>query len=161
VDNRELFKQHQKKYVDLKVNNQNIWFFSNKNFCLGFERTRKAVRDTGRNLEKMEVAHRLGDRGHRITKERDPSTGQLLENREFQHIEDENEFEREWVNRAEQFGFKNSPGNRFESSTNNLLMTPPSSYGRLRSQSQEPRYAAIEQPPPNSSHSRHQERRKN
>ncbi len=128
---------------------------------LGFERTRKAVRDTGRNLEKMEVSHRLGERGHRITKERDPSTGHLLENREFQHIEDENEFEREWFNRAEQFGLKNTNGHHFDSQTNNLLTTPPSSYGRLRSQSQEPRHIPIEHTPRNSSHSRYPERRQN
>lgn len=127
-------------------------------FCLGFERTRKAVRDTGRNLEKMEIAHRLGERGHRILKERDPSTGQLLENREFDHIENEHEFEREWFTRAEKYGLKNSNGNNFDAHTQNILMTPPSSYGRLRSQSQEPRHLPIEQAP---SHSSHRERRKN
>jgi hypothetical protein len=109
----------------------------------------------------MEVAHRLGERGHRITKERDPSTGQLLENRDFDHIDDEHAFEREWFNRAEKYGLKNTNGNGFDAHTNNLLMTPPASYGRLRSQSQEPRHLAIEQPPPHSSHSRQNERRKN
>ncbi|UJR21130.1 hypothetical protein I4U23_024230 [Adineta vaga] len=109
----------------------------------GLERTRKAVRDTGRNFERMEVAHRLGERGHRITKERDPSSGRILEHRDFEHIEDENEFEREWFNRAEQYGFKNSNRNGFNGYTDKLLMTPPS-YGRLRSQSQEPRQLAIE-----------------
>ncbi|CAF3851469.1 unnamed protein product [Adineta steineri] len=122
----------------------------------GLERTRKAVRDTGRNLEKMEIAHRLGERGHRIIKERNASTGQLLENREFEHIDDENEFEREWFNRAERYGLKNSNGNRFNSYTNNLLMTPPTN-GRLRSQSQGPRHLAIEQTRPDDS--RRQQRR--
>lgn len=127
---------------------------------LGLERTRKAVRDTGRNLEKMEVAHRLGDRGHRIIKERDPVSGQLVENREYEHIDDENEFEREWLGRAEKVGLKNLNGNGFGSETNNLLMTPPS-YGRLRSQSQGPRHLAIEQAPANtSSSSRQKERRR-
>jgi len=125
----------------------------------GLERTRKAVRDTGRNLEKMEIAHRLGERGHRITKERDPSSGQLLENREFEHIDDENQFEREWFNRAEQLGLKNLNGNGFNSHTNNLLMTPPS-FGRLRSQSQDPRHLAIEQGQSNNNKSRHKQRRK-
>jgi hypothetical protein len=119
----------------------------------GLERTRKAVRDTGRNLEKMEIAHRLGGRGHRIMKERDPSTGQLLENREFDHIENEHEFEREWFTRAEKYGLKNSHGNSFDAHTQNLLMTP-----RLRSQSQEPRHLAIEQTPTYNSYG---ERRKN
>jgi hypothetical protein len=113
-------------------------------FYLGLERTRKAVRDTGRNLEKMEIAHRLGERSHRITKERDPSSGQLLENREFEHIEDENQFEREWFSRAEQLGLKNLNGNGFNSRKNSLLMTP-SSFERNRSQSHEPRRLAIEQ----------------
>jgi hypothetical protein len=130
-------------------------------FYLGLERTRKAVRDTGRNLEKMEIAHRLGERGHRITKERDPASGQLLESREFEHIDDENQFEREWFNRAEQLGLKNLNGNGFNSRTNNLLMTPPS-FGRLRSQSQDPRRLAIEQGQSdrNNINSRHKERRK-
>jgi hypothetical protein len=103
----------------------------------------------------MEVAHRIGERGHRITKERDPSTGQLLENREFDHIDDENQFEREWFNRAEKYGLKYPNGNGFNAQTNNLLMQPSSSYGRLRSQSQEPRHLAIEPTPPHSSHSRY------
>lgn len=110
----------------------------------GFERTRKAVRDTGRHIEKMEIAHRLGQRGHRITKERDPNTGHLLENREFDHIDDENEFEREWFNRAEKFGLKNLHGNSFNSSDNRLLQSPQA-FQRLRSQSLEPRRLAIEQ----------------
>ncbi|CAF0821736.1 unnamed protein product [Adineta ricciae] len=109
----------------------------------GLARTRKAVRDTGRNLEKMEVAHRLGERGHRITKERDPVSGRILEHRDFEHIDDENEFERQWFSRAEQYGFKNSNRNGFGGYTDNLLMTPPT-HGRLRSQSQEPRQLAIE-----------------
>lgn len=126
---------------------------------IGLERTRKAVRDTGRNLEKMEIAHRLGERGHRITKERDQSSGQLLENRDFEHIEDENQFEREWFSRAEQLGLKNLNGNGFNSRTNNLLPTPPS-FGRLRSQSQEPRQLAIEQNQSRNDSSRQRERRK-
>jgi hypothetical protein len=107
----------------------------------------------------MEVAHRLGERGHRITKERDPSTGRLLENREFDHIDDENAFEWEWFNRAEQYGLKTPYGRNFSADTNNLLMEPSSSYGRLQSPFQEPRHLAIEQPPPRSSDSRHKERR--
>jgi hypothetical protein len=108
----------------------------------------------------MEIAHRLGERGHRITKERDPSSGQLLENREFEHIDDENQFEREWFSRAEELGLKNLNGNGFNSRTNNLLMTP-SSAGRLRSQSHDPRRLAIEQGQPNTNNnSRHKERRK-
>ncbi len=135
--------------------------FSDQIFGLGLERTRKAVRDTSRNLEKMEIAHRLGERGHRITKERDPTSGQLIENREFEYIDDENQFEREWFSRAEQLGLKTLHGNGFNSLTNNLLMTPPSSSsGRLRSQSQDPRRLAIEQGQSNNSKSRHKERRK-
>lgn len=100
----------------------------------------------------MEIAHRLGQRGHRITKERDPTSGQLLENRDFEYIEDENQFEREWFNRAEQLGLKNFNGQRFDSQSNNLLMTPPA-FGRLRSQSQEPRHLAIENGQSNGNHS--------
>ena len=107
----------------------------------------------------MEVAHRLGERGHRITKERDPTTGHLLENREFDHVDDENEFEREWYNRAEQYGLKNSNQIGFNSQTNNLLMAPPS-FGRMQSQSQQPRNLAIDQSSSNNSHSRDHERRK-
>lgn len=123
------------------------------------ERTRKAVRDTGRNLEKMEIAHRLGERGHRITKERDPASGQLLENREFEHIDDENQFEREWFNRAEQLGLKNLHGNGFNTPRNSLLMTPPA-FKSLRSQSQEPRHLAIEQGQSTNNNSRSKERRR-
>jgi hypothetical protein len=118
-------------------------FFFNQIFHLGLERTRKAVRDTGRNLEKMEVSHRLGERGHRIRKERDPSSGRLLENREFDHINDEREFEREWFNRADKYGLKDYNGHSFDAHTNNLLMPPPSSFGSLRSQFQDPRHLAI------------------
>ncbi len=123
------------------------------------ERTRKAVRDTGRNLEKMEIAHRLGERGHRIIKERDPSSGQLLENREFEHIDDENQFEREWFSRAEQLGLKNLRGNGFDSHRNSLLNTPPA-FKALRSQSQEPRHLAIEQGQSNNENSRRGRRKK-
>lgn len=92
----------------------------------------------------MEVAHRLGDRGHRITKHRDPSTGRLLENREFHHIEDEKEFEREWFNRAEKYGLRNSGGNHFDAYTNNVLMSSPYDNNR-HALSQEPRRLAIDQ----------------
>lgn len=123
-------------------------FVFNEFLYLGLQRTRKGVRDTGRNFEKMEVAHRLGERGHRITKERNPSTGELMENREFDHIDDENEFEREWYNRAEQYGLKNFNGRSFSSQTNNILMPPPS-YEQFR----EPRNLAIEQTRPDSNYS--------
>ncbi|CAF0926271.1 unnamed protein product [Rotaria sp. Silwood1] len=125
----------------------------------GFSRTRKAVRDTGRNLEKMEIAHRLGERGHKIIKERDPTSGRLLENREFEYIEDENQFEREWFNRADQLGLKNINGHGFNSSTNNLLMSPQS-FERHRSQSQEPRHLAIEHGQSNNNNSHYQQHRK-
>jgi hypothetical protein len=105
----------------------------------------------------MEVAHRLGERGHRITKERDPSTGQILEHRDLDHIDDENEFERQWFGRAEQYGFRNTERNGFASSANNILPPPPSP-GRFRSQSQEPRRLAIEQAHPDNTH--RQRRRK-
>lgn len=107
----------------------------------------------------MEVAHRLGERAHRITKERDPNTGHLLENREFEHIDDEREFEREWFGRAEKYGLKNDKGLGFRSQTNNLLMTPPT-HGRLRSQSQGPRQLAIEHPSSNAYSSRQDDRRR-
>lgn len=108
----------------------------------------------------MEVAHRLGQRGHRITKERDPTSGQLLENREFEYIEDENQFEREWYDRADKLGLKNFNGHGFNSQTNNLLRTPPA-FGRLRSQSQEPRQLAIEHESSNNRNSRSRQHRNN
>jgi len=74
----------------------------------GLERTRKAVRDSTRNVEKMEIAHRLGERGHRIVKERDPSTGRILENRELDHIDNEEEFQHEWQSKARNYGLGNS-----------------------------------------------------
>lgn len=110
----------------------------------------------------MEVAHRIGERGHRITKERDPSTGRLLENRQFEHVENEQEFEREWFDRAEKYGLKSLNRNGFDAQTNNLLTAPPSSFeGRRRSQSQEPRHLAIEHGSSAKNPSRHQERRRN
>ncbi len=106
----------------------------------------------------MEVAHRLGERGHKIIKERDPTTGRLLENREFHHIQDEKEFEQEWFNRADKYGLKNTHGNSFDAHTNNVLMAPPL-YEHHRALSQQPRQMAIEQSPSNNHHSRHKERR--
>ncbi|CAF0771533.1 unnamed protein product [Adineta steineri] len=125
----------------------------------GLERTRKAVRDTGRNLEKMEIAHRLGERGHRIIKERDPSTGKILENREFDHIDDENQFENEWVSRAEKLGVKNLGTTGFNASTNNIL-PKPSIFQRLRSKSQGPQQLAIEPASSDNTKSSRKERRK-
>jgi hypothetical protein len=141
------------------VNSYNVIVELNRRIDLGLERTRKAVRDTGRKVEKIEVAHRLGERGHRIIKERDPTNGQISENREFEYIDDENMFEREWLARADQLGLNTLHGNGFASQTNNLLMTPPA-YGRLRSQSQGPRHLAIEPSPAQSNSSRHRERRR-
>ncbi|CAF0942277.1 unnamed protein product [Didymodactylos carnosus] len=76
----------------------------------GLERTRKAVRDTGRNLEKMEISHRIGERGHRVLRERDPSTGQLIENKEFEHIDPNNEslFQDEWNKKTQNIGNLNN-----------------------------------------------------
>jgi hypothetical protein len=108
----------------------------------------------------MEVAHRLGERAHRITKERDPSTGKLLENRQLDHIEDEKEFEREWFNRAERYGWKDTNGASFDAHTNNLLIAPPS-YGHRRALSQEPRRLAIDQTPSSRRNSHQKERSKN
>jgi len=107
----------------------------------------------------MEVSHRLGERGHKIVKERDRSTGKLLENREFHHIQDEKEFEQEWFNRAEKYGLKNTNGNSFDAHTNNLLVAPPL-YQHRRALSQEPKQLALEQSSSNNRHSRHKERRK-
>lgn len=46
--------------------------------------TRRTVRDTGRGMEKMEIGHHIGNRGHVIEKRRDRTTGgQILENQEF------------------------------------------------------------------------------
>ncbi|CAF0980866.1 unnamed protein product [Adineta ricciae] len=91
----------------------------------GLERTRKAVRDTGRGIEKAEISHRLGQRGHKITKERDPKSGKLLENREVEHVDDENQFEREWLSRAEQTGLKTIRENGFNSHADKFLTRPP------------------------------------
>ena len=160
VDNHESFRLHQKNYVDPKVSIKSS-FLSFLSFLrvIGLERTRKAVRDTGRDIEKMEIAHRLGERGHRIVKERDRTSGQLVENREFEHIDNENEFEREWFSRAERLGLKNPHGNRFDTQADNVLATP-TSYGRLRSQSQDPRQYAIEDAPSHHSSSSRRERRR-
>lgn len=76
------------------------------------------MRDTGRNFAKMEIAHRLGERGHCITKERDSSSGQLLESRILDHIENEDEFEQEWFDQAEKVGLKNLHGDEFNTSGN-------------------------------------------
>jgi len=46
--------------------------------------TRRSVRDTERGLEKMEIGHHIGQRGHVIEKRRDRTTGgQIMENQEF------------------------------------------------------------------------------
>jgi hypothetical protein len=111
----------------------------------GLERTRKAVRDTGRNVERMEVAHRLGQQAHRVVKERDPYTGRLLENRELEYIDNENEFEREWNTRADRAGLRTVTNNGFYTDHRRLAVVPPW-HGRPRSQSQGPRHLAIEQP---------------
>ena len=107
----------------------------------------------------MEIAHRIGERGHRLTKERDASSGQLLENREYEYVDDPNQFKNEWCSRAEQLGFKNRNGNGFNPRTNNVLPTSPS-YGQVRSQSETPRHLAIEQKQSTKNNSRPKERRK-
>lgn len=121
------------------------------------ERTRKAVRDTGKNLEKMEVAHRIGRRGHRIMKELDPNTGRFLENRTFEHIENEQDFEREWFDRAGKAGMKNLEGYGFDSSTNRLLPPATRALERSRSQSQQPQRLPIQEIPSTDSQTRHRD----
>ena len=125
----------------------------------GLERTRKGVRDTSRNFEKMEVAHRLGERGHRVTRERDPSSGKLIENREFEYIDDENQFEREWLSRAEELGLKTIQTNEFHSARKNFSINS-SAFPNLRSQSQGPRRLPIEQRQSINEHSRQKDRRR-
>lgn len=66
----------------------------------------------------MEVAHRLGNRGLKVVQERDPATGQLRENREAEQVEDEGQFEREWLDRAGQLGFPNQNGADSDSDSN-------------------------------------------
>ncbi|UJR28358.1 hypothetical protein I4U23_009600 [Adineta vaga] len=113
----------------------------------GLERTRKAVRDTGRNIEKTEIAHRLGQRGHKIIKERDSTSGKLVENRELDHVDDEKQFEHEWLDRAQQLGVKNIEANGFNSHADKFLKTPPV-VGQLSSQSQQSMRAPVEPVPP-------------
>ena len=105
----------------------------------------------------MEVAHRLGNRGHRITKELDPNSGRFLENRLFEHIDNEQEFEREWFDRADKVGLKNLEGYGFDSSTNRILPAPPRALEHSRSHSQNPSRVAIEEIPSNHSQSRHRD----
>lgn len=128
-------------------------------FDLGLERTRKAVRDTSRNFEKIEVAHRLGERGHRVTREVDPSSGQLVENRELEYIDDENQFEREWLSRAEKLGLKTLQTNGFHSPKTNLSMIA-STTKNPRAQSHEPRHLLIEQRQSTNEHSQQRRRRR-
>ena len=123
------------------------------------ERTRKAVRDTSRNLAKMEVAHRLGERGHRVTREIDPTSGQLIENRELEYIDDENQFEHEWLSRAEKLGLKTLQTNGYHPSKSNLSIIE-STAKNARSQSHEPRRLPIEQRQSTNEHSRPRGRRR-
>ncbi|CAF0882391.1 unnamed protein product [Didymodactylos carnosus] len=110
----------------------------------GLERTRKAVRDTGRNLEKMEIAHRLGERGHRILRERDPSTGQLIENKEFEHIDpnDELAFQDEWNQKSRNYGNLNNA--LYDTRTNYVPIG--SSQNRSKSMDRGSSQLAIDQP---------------
>jgi len=61
--------------------------------------TRRSLRDLGRGVEKMEIGHHIGERGHVIEKRRDQTTGgQVLENQEFIGLkeDDAEKFDREW-----------------------------------------------------------------
>lgn len=107
----------------------------------------------------MEVAHRLGERGHRLIRERDPSTGQLIENREFEYIDDENQFEREWLSRAEGLGLRTVQTNGFHSARKNIPINS-SAFPNLRSQSQGARRLPIEQRQSINEHSRQKDRRR-
>jgi myeloid leukemia factor 1 len=62
--------------------------------------TRRSVRDSARGVEKMEIGHHIGNRGHVIQKRRDRATGgQILEQQEFIGLnqDDAERFDQEWT----------------------------------------------------------------
>ncbi len=50
--------------------------------------TRKAVRDSERQMEKMAIGHHINDRGHVITRSRNTGTGEQEENQDLYNIDD-------------------------------------------------------------------------
>ncbi len=50
--------------------------------------TRKAVRDSERQMEKMAIGHHINDRGHVITRSRNTGTGEQEETQDLYNIDD-------------------------------------------------------------------------
>ncbi|KAL3861207.1 hypothetical protein ACJMK2_007259 [Sinanodonta woodiana] len=69
----------------------------------GIKETRKALRDSERNIEKMAIGHHINDRGHIIEKNKDTRTGDLHENQEFINLEEDDaqNFNREWQEKTQ------------------------------------------------------------
>lgn len=64
----------------------------------GLRETRKAMRDSEAELEKMAIGRHINDRGNVITRQRNTRTGVLDENRDYFNMaeEDEPQFDNEW-----------------------------------------------------------------
>jgi len=50
--------------------------------------TRKAVRDSEREIEKMAVGRHLNERGHVITRQRSTRTGEIDENQDYINMDE-------------------------------------------------------------------------
>ncbi|KAL4221393.1 Myeloid leukemia factor 1 [Mactra antiquata] len=68
----------------------------------GIRETRKALRDSERELEKMSVGRHIRDRGHEIEKHRNTRSGQMEEMQNYRNIDekDAESFNREWQDQA-------------------------------------------------------------
>ncbi|XP_045163091.2 myeloid leukemia factor 1-like [Mercenaria mercenaria] len=64
----------------------------------GVRETKKALRDSERELEKMSIGHHIYDKGHEIEKNRNTRSGQIEEMQNYHNIEekDAETFNREW-----------------------------------------------------------------
>ncbi|XP_060579077.1 myeloid leukemia factor 2-like [Ruditapes philippinarum] len=64
----------------------------------GVRETKKALRDSERELEKMSIGHHIRDKGHEIEKHRNTRSGQIDEMQNYINIDEKDveHFDREW-----------------------------------------------------------------
>ncbi|XP_052819619.1 myeloid leukemia factor 1-like [Mya arenaria] len=68
----------------------------------GVRESRKAVRDSVRELEKMSIGHHIYDRGHEVEKHRNTRSGQVDELQNYHNLDESKaeEFDREWQEKS-------------------------------------------------------------
>jgi len=71
----------------------------------GIRETRKAVRDSEREIEKMAIGRHLNERGHVITRQRSTRTGDIDENQDYINLDEAeaSQFNDEWMQKTSQY----------------------------------------------------------